>query len=220
MFSLRQLWKSCAFGWISASPAPLSGHCCALHALSARPLPTPALPPQRQVGGFVRLSDGRQLFFRRTFSCQDLHELFPWFDDSASAQSFIATWELLAQCALVTLLDSLLGVGHLPVHCVFKCDNSAADSASWKGLSMALGLCHILRSFLVCQQAHRISVHIDHVPGITNDVADALSRGSDPLSFTRVSGYLGLFSSHSGNFIFSFRGRFQWFSCPVGDRSA
>ena len=47
---------------------------------------------------------------------------------------------------------------------------------------MAQGLCHILRSFLVCQQAHRISVYIDHVPGITNDMADSLSRGSDPLS--------------------------------------
>eukprot|EP00439_Symbiodinium_sp_Y106_P079529 s644_g18.t1 len=127
------------------------------------------------VGGFVRIPDGRQLFFRQTFNCQELHELFPGFDASASAQSFIATWELLAQCARVVLLDSLLGVGHLPAHCVFKCDNSAADSASWKGLSMARGLCHILRSFLLCQQAHRISVYIDHVPGITNDVADALS---------------------------------------------
>ena len=130
-----------------------------------------ASPTQAGVGGFVRLPDGRQLFFGRTFSGDELHQLFPWFPITASAQSYIATWELLAQCALVVLLDSLLGPGHLPVHCVFKCHNSAADAASWKGLSMAQGLC-----------AHRISVYIDHVPGLTNDVADVLSRGSDPLS--------------------------------------
>ena len=67
---------------------------------------------------------------------------------STSAQSCIATWELLAQCAPVVLLDSLLGPGHLPVHCVFKRDNAASESASWKGLSMAQGLCHNLRAFL------------------------------------------------------------------------
>ena len=94
---------------------------------------------QAGLGGFVRLPDGRQRFFRHSCSCEELHDLFPWFPVSASAQSYIASWELLAQCALVVLLDALLGPGHLPVHCVFKCDNSAADSASWKGLSMAQG---------------------------------------------------------------------------------
>eukprot|EP00439_Symbiodinium_sp_Y106_P015922 s6568_g2.t1 len=37
--------------------------------------------------------------------------LFPWFPVTASAQSFIASWELLAQCALVILVDALLGPG-------------------------------------------------------------------------------------------------------------
>ena len=110
---------------------------------------------QAGLGGFVRLPDDRQLFFRHSFGCEDLHRLFPWFPVTASAQSFIASWELLAQCALVILVDALLGPGHLPVHCVFKCDNSAADAASWKGLSMAQGLCHILRSVLVFLCANR-----------------------------------------------------------------
>ena len=47
---------------------------------------------------------------------------------------------------------------------------------------MAVGLCSVLRSFLVLQARLRISVHIDHVPGISNDVADSLSRGTDPVS--------------------------------------
>ena len=37
-----------------------------------------------------------------------------------------------------------------------------------------------LSSLLRC--CFRISISIDHVPGITNDVADSLSRSSDPLS--------------------------------------
>ncbi|OLP80697.1 hypothetical protein AK812_SmicGene38854 [Symbiodinium microadriaticum] len=72
--------------------------------------------------------------------------------------------------------------GHRPVHCIFRCDNAAAESSSWKGLSMASGLCSVLRSFFLLQQRCRISVHIDHVPGIVNDVADALSRSKDPVA--------------------------------------
>ena len=41
---------------------------------------------------------------------------------------------------------------------------------------MAKRLCTVLRAFFVLQERHRISVHIDHVQGTPNDVADALSR--------------------------------------------
>ena len=132
------------------------------------------------LGGFVRLPNGSQLFFRNTFSLSELQGLFPWLPSQASAQSFISSWELLAQCALVHLLHLLLGPGHRPVHCVFRCDNAAAESSSWKGLSMASGLCSVLRSFFLLQQRCRVSVHIDHVPGLVNEVADALSRATDP----------------------------------------
>ena len=135
------------------------------------------------LGGFVRLPDGSQLFFRNTFSLAELQGLFPWLPSQASVQSYISSWELLAQCALVHLLHLLLGPGHRPVHCILRCDNAAAESSSWKGLSMdsmASGLCSVLRSFFLLQQRCRISVHIDHVPGIVNDVADALSRSKDP----------------------------------------
>ncbi|CAE7613697.1 unnamed protein product [Symbiodinium sp. CCMP2592] len=156
------------------------------------------------LGGFVRLPDGRQLFFRQSFDRHELHSFFSWFPETASAQAFIASWELLAQCALVVLLDVLLGPGHLPVHCVFKCDNSAADAASWKGLSMAKGLCSVLRSFLLCQQARRISVYIDHVPGLSNDVADAL----------RTLHLLGPVSAFSGSVPIPVCGGLFWFPMP------
>ena len=132
------------------------------------------------LGGFARLPNGSQLFFRNTFSLAELQGLFPWLPSEASVQSYISSWELLAQCALVHLLHLLLGPGHRPVHCIFRCDNAAAESSSWKGLSMASGLCSVLRSFFLLQQRCRVSVHIDHVPGLVNDVADALSRSNDP----------------------------------------
>ena len=37
----------------------------------------------------------------------------------------------------------------------------------------------MLPAFFVIQERLRISVHIDHVPGISNDVADALSRDAN-----------------------------------------
>ncbi|CAE7210243.1 unnamed protein product [Symbiodinium sp. CCMP2592] len=177
------------------------------------------------LGGFVRLPDGRQLFFRQSFDRQELHRLFSWFPETASAQAFIASWELLAQCALVVLLDVLLGPGHLPVHCVFKCDNSAADAASWKGLSMAKGLCSVLRSFLLCQQARRISVYIDHVPGLSNDVADALSRSADPasLGFEMSQEHCiswDQFPSSPDLSLFPSAADFSGFLCPGGSCSA
>ena len=117
------------------------------------------------MGGFVRLPDSRQLFFQTTFTKTQMLGLFPWLPPDCSLQSYIATWELAAQSALLLLLHQLLGEGHLPIHTVFRCDNSASESASWKGLSMAVGLCSVLRSFFRLQERLCISVHIDHVPG-------------------------------------------------------
>ena len=135
------------------------------------------------MGGFVRLHDGRQLFFQTQLAKPQMLRLFQWLPSDCSLQSYIATWELASQAALLFLLHRLLGDGHLPCHTVFRSDNSAAESASWKGLSMALGLCSVLRVFFALQESLRISVHVDHVPGISNDIADGLSRGHEPASF-------------------------------------
>ena len=165
------------------------------------------------LGGFVRLLDEKQRFFRKRAFCEELHALFPWFPASASAQSFIAT------------LDALLGPGHLPVHCAFKCDNSAAEAASWKGRSMARGLCHILWSVLLCQQANRVSVYIDHVPGIMNDTADALSREIDPATLGFEASeessvdWISFPSTPELN-LFPSASDFDGFLCPPGKRSA
>ena len=121
------------------------------------------------MGGFVRLPDSRQLFFQVMLTQAQMLALLPWLPPDCSLQSYIATWELAAQSALLLLLHQLLGEGHLPIHTVFRCDNSASEFASWKGLSMAVGLCVVLRSFSHIQERMHISVHIDHIPGIAEE---------------------------------------------------
>ena len=77
------------------------------------------------LGCFIRLPDDSCGCFQASFSPSELHEL-------------IATWGLLAQVGLLWTLVSILPVGHMPMRVVFRTDNSATDSASWKGLSMVL----------------------------------------------------------------------------------
>ena len=114
--------------------------------------------------GFVRFpaGAGQTLFFQHMFSAPQLVSLCHWLSAACVPQHFIACWELLAQLALLWLLHRLLPVAHPPVHFSLKCDNASCDSASWKGISMARGLCHVLSCFCLRQRFWQISVHIDH----------------------------------------------------------
>ena len=132
------------------------------------------------LGGFVRLPDGRQACFAQTLSASLLSDMFPWFPPGTSPQHYIAAWEMLAQVALLWILSRLLPPGHAPFHVVFRTDNSPSQSAAWKGLTLARGMCQFLRQFCLLQEHTRISVYLDSVPGFLNDVADALSRAVLP----------------------------------------
>ena len=134
------------------------------------------------LGGFVRLPDGRQCCFQHSFQAAALGQYVSLFPPDANPQHFIASWELAAQVALLWCMQRMLGPSHLPVHCVFCTDNSASESACWKALSMARGMCILLRTFFLLQRRFHISVHLDCVPGFLNVVADRLSRGSPPSS--------------------------------------
>ena len=78
------------------------------------------------LGGYIRLPDGRQCCFQHTMNPVALAAMFPWFPADANPQHYIASWELAAQIALLWCLQGLLGVGHLPVHCIFRTVNSAS----------------------------------------------------------------------------------------------
>ena len=72
------------------------------------------------LGGFVRLPDGRQGCFCAKFSADALHGMLEWIPSDSSPQHFIATWELLAQVAVLYCLKRLLPVGHLPLSMWFS----------------------------------------------------------------------------------------------------
>ena len=122
------------------------------------------------IGGFVRL--------QAQLSRRELSDLFKWFPAESSPQKFVAAWELLGQLALVWCVALLIPAAHPPAHFVSRCDNSPSDSASWKGLSTARGLCDLLRTYFSCQRHLALSIHTDHVPW--NKVADGLSRSACP----------------------------------------
>ena len=133
----------------------------------------------RRPGRLHTPSDRKTRLLWRQILAQRIAYQFDWFPSDANPQHFIATWELLAQVALLFCLTQLLPVGHLPLHVVFRTDNSASESASWKGLIPARGMCHVLRMFQLLQHRVRVSVHLDSVPGFLNDTANQLSRGTN-----------------------------------------
>ncbi|CAE7664552.1 unnamed protein product [Symbiodinium sp. CCMP2592] len=135
------------------------------------------------IGGFVTLPSGKTAWFQHRFSASELTALFPWFPVGTSPQACIAAWELLGQIALLWVIGLLIPVSLHPIHVVTRCDNSPSDSASWKGLSTARGICSLLPAYFAWQRAFCISTYIDHVPGFQNTVADGLSRGADPTTF-------------------------------------
>jgi hypothetical protein len=134
------------------------------------------------LGGFIRFPSGQRCFFQASLSPAQLALVVPWFPESAPPQSFIAAWELLAQTALVWAAAGLLPFGHPPLQLLLRCDNSAAEAASWKGLSLANGLSHVLLAFFQWQHFLNVFAHIEHVPGFRNQTADGLGRSVSPRS--------------------------------------
>ena len=91
--------------------------------------------------GFVRLPDSSQLFFQNSFAHAQMLVWFPWLPADCSLQSCIALWDLAARGALLLLLHQLLGEG------IFHFTQfSAPITPPRKGLSLAKGLCHMLRA--------------------------------------------------------------------------
>ena len=118
------------------------------------------------LGGFVRLPDGRQACFAQKLSAACL---------TCSPDSRLALLPSIAlppgRCwlrSLFSILSQLLPPGHTPFHVVFRTDNSPSQSAAWKGLTLARGMCQFLRQFCLLQETVRIS----SVPGFLNDTAD------------------------------------------------
>ena len=93
----------------------------------------------------------------------------------------IGAWELLAQYALTYCIEATLPPCRNAVSCIQGSDNSAADAANAKGLSMTPAMACVLAPFFAFMRRCQIYPKITHIPGHLNDIADALSRFKQPL---------------------------------------
>ena len=113
-----------------------------------------------------------QLGFQFRISLADAQSLWPWLGEDM--QKHIAAWKLLAQFALSFTRG--------PIACHQATDNSAADAASAKGLTMTLALAAVLTPYFQFMRRYQVYPYITHIPGRLNVLADELSRFKEPLS--------------------------------------
>ena len=133
------------------------------------------------LGGAAIFPDGSSTWFQFRISLAEAQSLWPWLGDDM--QKHIAAWELLAQFALSFCIDAHLPRTRGPIACHQATDNSAADAASAKGLTMMTpALAAVLTPYFKFMRRYQVYPHITHIPGRLNVLADELSRFKETLS--------------------------------------
>ena len=131
------------------------------------------------IGGVFFFPNGSCKWFQFKIHLEEAATLWEWV--GSDMQKHIAAWELLAQYALTYCIHTTLPSCRNAVSCTQGTDNSAADAASAKGLSMTPAMATVLAPFFAFKRRYQIYPKITHIPGHLNDVADALSRFKQPL---------------------------------------
>ena len=131
------------------------------------------------LGGAVFFSDGTSVYFQFQITLGQAQTYWPWIGNDL--QKHIAAWELLAQFCLTYCIHDGLPRTRGPISCMQGTDNSAADAASAKGLTMTPAMAMVLTSFFAFMRRFHIFPQISHIPGHINELADALSRFKQPL---------------------------------------
>ena len=131
------------------------------------------------IGGVVFVPDGSCTWFQVKINLDEAKTLWTWC--GSDMQKHIAAWELLAQYALTYCIHTALPNCRHAISCIQGTDNSAADAASAKGLSMTPAMAMVLAPFFAFMRRYQIYPKITHIPGHLNDIADALSRFKQPL---------------------------------------
>ena len=128
------------------------------------------------IGGAVFFPNGSCQWFQFKIHLEEAVTLWDWVE--SDMQKHIAAWELLAQYALTACIHSALPSCRSAISCTQGTDNSAADAASAKGLSMTPAVATVLAPFYAFMRRHQI---YPKITGHLNDIADALSRFKQPL---------------------------------------
>ena len=102
-------------------------------------------------GGAAFFPDGTCVWFQFQITLAQANEHWHWV--GSDTQKHIAAWELLAQFVLTVCIESRLPRGRGPVACQQGTDNSAADAASAKGLSMTPAVSAVTGTILQIYEA-------------------------------------------------------------------
>lgn len=93
-----------------------------------------------------------------------------------TAQSLIASWEMLAQIVLVHLIASILGHLRLPLKLAPLSDNNASLAAGNKLFTTSFPLSEFTKLLTWHLHRHHLHVSLDRVSSEDNGIADSLSR--------------------------------------------
>ncbi|CAE7223931.1 unnamed protein product, partial [Symbiodinium sp. CCMP2456] len=129
------------------------------------------------IGGYVNLPSGHNLWFSQHWVMADFS--FAGLDLSNDAQSYIASWETLAQIALLHCVSAAVPFGRLRVRIKSWSDNAGAESISNKLYTRKFPLCIFAQRLALFSAYSSMTLDVSHIPGEYNDDADMLSRTTD-----------------------------------------
>ena len=127
-----------------------------------------------QIGGFIRHPSGVQFWFSEKFSHADFDILSIHLDPNM--QRSIASFETLAQIALVWLVATSFPGFRIPICVKSLSDNTGAKSVSNKLFTTTHPLCLFVEILTCLASTTGIELDVSHIPGAGNVTADDLSR--------------------------------------------
>ena len=129
---------------------------CALQCRSPSRRHLTLWPPKTWLALVERLSSmmAHHEWFQFRIQLDEARALWPWI--GKDMQIHIAAWELLAQFALSFCIDALLPRTRGPIMCHQATDNSAADAASAKGLTMTRALAAVLAPYFTFMRRFQV----------------------------------------------------------------
>ena len=118
------------------------------------------------IGGVFFFPNGSCKWFQFKIHLEEAATLWEWV--GSDMQKHIAAWELLAQYALTYCIHTTLPSCRNAVSCTPGTDNSAADAASAKGLSMTPAMATVLAPFFAFKRRYQIYPKITHTHSWTS----------------------------------------------------
>ena len=128
------------------------------------------------IGGYVKMPSGNLLWFSQSWVMADMQ--FTKLELSDDAQSYIASFETLAQIALLHCASAMIPFGRLRIRIKSWCDNAGAESVSNKLYTRKYPLCIFAQRLALFSAYSSMSLDVSHIPGEYNKDADMLSRTS------------------------------------------